>query len=347
MYYSHNEIFNQGDSLKKTLDYILSMADEIRDFFGKDDYDEIVFIACGSSNWLSLSAAETFSEKLKIRCQAVTGGEIVMHPELYQDRYSKPLIIAPTRSGSTSETLTALDFLKKHYGCRVLAITAYPDPPVAKHTDLLLNISWSNETSICQTRSFCNLYLASILMAALVSGDNALESDLAAYISTFPVLSRQTGDLMNTLFTSVASPGNLIVLGQGKLYGLACEGAYISIEMAQAPSWSFRTLEFRHGPIVLLDETFLVVVLSDGPSDNKFESGIIADIKANKSKVLVVSPQESFPEADYQLTFGRSCNTEVTGLAGSLVTQAIAYYRALQRKVDPDNPKDLVPWIKI
>jgi fructoselysine-6-P-deglycase FrlB-like protein len=117
--------------------------------------------------------------------------------------------------------------------------------------------------------------------------------------------------------------------------------------MAQFAAHSFYTLEFRHGPVVLLDEYSLVVIYSDGRIDKKFEDGIIADIQANNSKVLVVSPEDSFHNADYRLTIDRRCSTEVTGLYGSLVTQAIAYYKAIDLNVNPDNPKDLVPWIKI
>ena len=117
--------------------------------------------------------------------------------------------------------------------------------------------------------------------------------------------------------------------------------------MAQFAAHSFYTLEFRHGPVVLLDEYSLVVIYSDGRIDKKFEAGIIADIQANKSKVLVVSPEDSFHNADYRLTIGRRCSTEVAGLYGSLVTQAIAYYKAIDLNVNPDNPKDLVPWIRI
>jgi fructoselysine-6-P-deglycase FrlB-like protein len=347
MYLSYDEIFNQDDSLKQTFSYVLSMTEEIRDFFSRYDYDEIVFVACGSSYWLSLSAAETFTEKLKIRCQAVTSGEIVMNPELHKDRYSKPLVIAPTRSGSTSETLAALEFMRTNNTCRVLAVTAYPGPPVAGYADLLLNISWANETSICQTRSFSNLYLVCVMMAAIVSGDQALLTDISEYLTGFSFLRMQTEDLVKNLIPGRTEIRRLIILGHGKLFGLVCEGAYISIEMAQFAAHSFYTLEFRHGPIVLLDEYSLVVVFSDGRIDKKFEAGMIADIQANNSKVLVVSPEDSFPDADYRLTIGRPCSTEVTGLFGSLVTQALAYYKALDRKVNPDNPKDLVPWIKI
>lgn len=346
MYHSHQEIFTQGESLKQSLNYILSKKEEIKAFFQTTAYDEIVFVACGSSYWLSLSAVETFFEKLHIRCSAVTSGDIVMNPESYKHRYSKPLIIAPSRSGSTTETLTALKFLKSHYPCPVLSIVEYENAPLTNYSELSLHIPWANETSVCQTRSFSNLYLVCILMAGIVAEDQVLLADIWEYISTFEKLSQRTERFVKSLIGDHADVKGLITLGNGKLYGVMCEGAYITVEMAQAPAHFFYTLEFRHGPIVLLDETYLVVLFSAG-NQTELEEKLITDIQAKGAKVLVISAEINSRNADYTLSLGKNTSVEVVGLYASFVTQAIAHYKALQLNVNPDSPKDLVPWISI
>lgn len=346
MYQSHQEIFNQDESLKKSLDYVLTRQNDLSEFFSATDYDEILFVACGSSYWLSLSALETFSEKFGIRCSAVTSGDVLMNPAQYIKRYSKPLIIAPSRSGNTSETLKAVDFLKKIYQGRVLGIVEYENAKLNQHSDLLLEIPWANETSVCQTRSFSNLYLVCIAIAAVVKDDQNLISDITDYLFSFPALSEYTEQFIKNLFSDHGNLPGLITLGNGKLFGLICEGAYITVEMAQAPAHFFYTLEFRHGPIVLLDESYLVVLSSDG-SQNELEQNLIADIKAKGAKVLVIAADYNLSNADFILSLNKKYSTEIIGLYVSFVTQAIAYYKALILEVNPDKPKDLVPWIAI
>jgi len=53
----------------------------------------------------------TFQMNTGIRAFAVTSGDVVMHPEFYRKAYRKPLIIAPSRSGNTTETRLALKFI--------------------------------------------------------------------------------------------------------------------------------------------------------------------------------------------------------------------------------------------
>ncbi len=45
MYESYQEIYKQGESLRKSFDYVLSRQEEIKDFFKTSDFDEIVFVA--------------------------------------------------------------------------------------------------------------------------------------------------------------------------------------------------------------------------------------------------------------------------------------------------------------
>lgn len=57
----------------------------------------------------------TLQERLGKRCSALKSGDIVMNKDYYGKTYKKPLVIGPSRSGSTSETLMALEFFRNNY----------------------------------------------------------------------------------------------------------------------------------------------------------------------------------------------------------------------------------------
>ena len=346
MYESYNEVFHQGEILTKTYEYILSKQEAITDFIRENSFDEVVFVACGSSYWLSTSACMTLQEKLGKRCSAVSSGDVVMNPEYYKKAYRNPMIIAPSRSGSTSETLIALELFRKTYGSKVISIVEYTDAPIGAFTDLLLEIPWANEISVCQTRSFSSLYLACIIIAAIVACDTVLLQDLQKYLTASKQHSEQAESLIRTIIAEFPGWKSLVTIGSGKQFGVSCEGAYICIEMAQFPSNYYATLELRHGPIVMLDESYLVCVFSNEAA-RSYEENMAEDSQKKKARVAAITAEDNFSHADYCFNLGHKACPEVVALYGIMVMQGFAHLKAVDMGIDPDNPRELVPWIRI
>ncbi len=345
MYQSYHEIFGQGGALSETYRYIGVQEETIRRFFAPDDYEEIVFVACGSSYWGALSVSMTMQSRTGRRCFAVKSGEILLNPPLFQHAYRRPLVIAPSRSGATEETLRAIRFLKQTYGCRVLAIAEYPQSPLQGLADLTLLLPWANEDSVCQTRSFSCLYLAQILISALLGG-SPLAGAVEDYLQRFPQLSAHTDAGVKALVD--ANPGcrRLTVLGSGVQYGVAIEGAYIGVEMAQFPASYYSLLEYRHGPVVTAGSDCLLAVFSRA-AGRDYEIQMAAEAAAQGCQILAVVDQGPFGGADYTFSLGCRAPDEIIALYGVFVLQAFAYYKAVALGLNPDQPGNLVPFITL
>ncbi|HHW47756.1 MAG TPA: SIS domain-containing protein [Clostridiaceae bacterium] len=347
MHNSYKEIFGQGATLSRTYEYMTSKREEIVKFINEYKPGEIVFIACGSSYWLSLSAALTIQRETGIRCSAVKSGDIVLDPACYARAYSRPLVIAPSRSGRTTETLIAVEKMKEWYKCPVITLTEYEECPILNLSDLKLEIPWVNEISICQTRSFSNLYMSCIMIAAFLSDNNKILTDIKHYIDSFDKLSAKAEDIVKKIIREdFPDYKKLVVLGSGCQYGVACEGAYIVIEMAEFLSSYFGVLEYRHGPIVTADKDTLVALFSNG-DENRHECKMLVEIRQNGSKVLALSANKQYNEADWNLSMGMDVGHETAALYGIMVMQGMAYYKALERGVNPDSPGELVPFIEL
>jgi glutamine---fructose-6-phosphate transaminase (isomerizing) len=346
MHHSYSEIFQQHESLGKTMDHVLANKAGIIRFFETTPHDEIVFIACGSSYWSSVSSAMTFSEQTGIRCTAVKSGDVVLNPDYYRKLFKKPLVIAPSRSGSTSETLIAIDLFKQWHASPVLCLVGYENAPMVPVSDFALEMNWINETSVCQTRAFSSLYLAMVLVAGLLGKDERLVQGLREYVTNFPTIAPKIGDQVKQLTDGFPDYKALVVVANGKQYGVAIEGAYINVEMAQFPSHYYGTLELRHGPIVMLNSDYLTFVCcKDQPND--YEVGLLPEIKRTGGRSAVIASGGDCPQADYCFSYGREVPQEVASLFAVFVLQALAYHKAVQLGYDPDQPKELVQWIKI
>ncbi len=346
MYHSHDEIFRQGTALRQTHAAVTAQADAVLEMFEEARSGEIVMVACGSSYWLSMSACMTIQEKTGIRCTAVKSGDIVMNPEYYRGAFKKPLVLAPSRSGNTTETLLAVKMFKECYGSKVLGLVEYPDASILPMCDACIRLPWANETSVCQTRSFSNLYYAIVLMAAIVGNDSDLEKDLLCYSCE----ADQLADLVEPQIRKWVDvfPGwtHTVGLGNGKLYGVCVEGVYIGIEMAQFPGNYYGLLEYRHGPIVTAGDHTLTFILSGG-NGRGLEEKMAAEIRLKEAKVISISDEAPLNNSDDGFVMGRKATPEAIALFGVMVMQGFAYWKAIELGIDPDNPKDLVSFITL
>ena len=354
-HFSHEEIHSQYISLSQTLDYMLDNKTKIADFFSCSSSSscsnagDVVFVACGSSYWMSLSAHKTMKLKTNRRSYAVKAAEVVLCPEEFDGIYDNPVFVCPSRSGRTKELLDAVDILKAMYpSSRVLSIVEYTDNHLDAKSDLALNISWANEQSVCQTRSFSSLYTACITMAAIIGGDEAFIGNLREYLKNAPDLYAKHEAAVQEI-ADASKIKSLVALGSGLQYGLVVEGAYIVIEMAQFDSNYYQLLEYRHGPIVTAKPGTAVFICSGGTDKHAaHERKIAEEARAAGAKVYVVALSESKAHwADYAFSLhgGYAKEKEIIALHFIFVMQSFAYYFALSHGADPDSPGNLVPFI--
>lgn len=346
MYKAYNEIFTQDEVLKQTFEYVKGERQALLDFIRESGAKEIVFVACGSSYWMSLSASRTLQKLTHIPCWAIKSGDVVFDEKYYENMFEKPLFITPSRSGKTSETLRAIAYLKEQYQAEVLAIVEYGDNELQKYADYVLFLPWANEESVCQTRSFSCLYLTCVMIAAFLAEDEELLKEIYEYLEEFKDFRKKAEETAKCAVEDMKEHKSVICLATGVQYGVAIEGAYISVEMAQFQGSYYGLLEFRHGPIVMAGEHDLVAIFSAGVH-KELEEDMAEEIRRTGAKVLVIGAQETFKNADYSVSMNRKMRAEVTALLGIFTMQAYAYYQACVLGRNPDQPKELVPFIEI
>ena len=342
-YLSYHEIHKQYESLEKTLAYISSMAEAIRDFFepGRD----ILFVACGSSYWMSLSAHLTVKLKTGRRTAALKAGDIVTCPQEMIGGFNDPIVICPSRSGRTSEVLMSIRLLGEQYpNLKVLSIIEYADSPLEKLSDLTLHLEWANEVSVCQTRSFSNLYLASVLIAAIIGDDRQLFDDFADYLQHAPILFEQHEAAIERL-VSDGNPQAMVSLGCGRQYGVCIEGAYIVTEMAEFSTNYYQLLEYRHGPIVTAAPGTYVFILSAAGAE-AFEMAMAHEAEQAGAVIVVVSASP-VPYGQIALCLDHHYPKEIVALHYVFCMQSVAFHYSVRRGKNPDRPGNLVPFIEL
>jgi glucosamine--fructose-6-phosphate aminotransferase (isomerizing) len=334
------EIQTQPDAWAAVLGAAREGAQAWETFFAKSAGDLTLFFGCGSTHYLSLTAASVFQT---LAGQAARGGpaaELFLFPETWIPADSEIRGIAVSRSGTTTETIRAVDHLTKTYNAQIGVVTCYDNTPLADRSAITLISPEGHEESVAQTRSFSSMLLGSLGLAAMAGKQAELLENLAALPSLGERLMGRYQPLAQSLGEDL-DISQVFFLGSGPRYGLACEAMLKLKEMSLTTSEAYHFLEFRHGPKSMVDEKTLVVgLLSERAQDA--EVAVLREMKDLGATVLVLTEVgDNLGWADHVVCF-ESDLPDLARLPLYLpILQLLAYYRSVGKGLDPDAPRHL------
>jgi glucosamine--fructose-6-phosphate aminotransferase (isomerizing) len=327
------EIKSQTDAWAQALDVIraASLPDA-------EKYEQVIFTGCGSTYYLSLAAAALYQELTGRAARAVPGGELLLNSQTVVRDNIPHLLVAISRSGTTTETVKAVEKFKKENRGDVVVISNY-DEVLSRLADVNIVIDKGQEESVAQTRSFASMFVAMTAMCARMAG----RDDLVDAMSALP----EAGQRLMRDFEPVAreigenlSFDRFYFLGSGIRYGLACEGNLKMKEMTLTHSEPFHSLEFRHGPMSMVNENAVVVgMLSD--ANRAHEAMVLSEMKMLGGTVT------SLGESDADISFKSQTPEQVRGVLYLPVLQLMAFYRSIAKGLNPDRPANLTAVVKL
>lgn len=77
-----------------------------------ESYEQVIFTGCGSTYYLSLAASALYQELTGRAARAIPGGELLLNSQIILTN-QKTLLVAVSRSGTTTETVKAVEKFKK------------------------------------------------------------------------------------------------------------------------------------------------------------------------------------------------------------------------------------------
>lgn len=125
------EILSQIHAWTEAIQIVEQQQSNIADF-QLTDYDLIIYIGCGSTFYLSLSAAAIMQTLTGINARAVPSSEILLSPLTIFPTDKRVALCAVSRSGTTTETVQAVEkFISLDLG-KVIVITNGIDTPFSQ-----------------------------------------------------------------------------------------------------------------------------------------------------------------------------------------------------------------------
>ena len=343
MYLTEREIFSQYDALRKTYDYITARAQEIKAVYQKHQPRSLTFIGSGSGYCLCQSAETSTKMRLGLAANALAAGDLLVNFEHYKGLLEGSMLIAPSRSGGTSEVVLAVGKAMA-MGVPVIGISAKEGSPLSYRADLVLEIPWAFDESVCQTRTVTNLYTANLLLIAIWADDHQLLAEIDRAIQSGPAFMERYAPLAQEVAQEEWE--SVVVLADSELDGIASEAAIAFVEIPQVHANYYHVLDVRHGPMVLIGEKTLVIAALS-PEDAELQKDLIKDLKDKGAKVLTVSQAGTAWGADWEVEIPQYANFAVAGIPFIFLPQSVGFYKALNKGLNPDVPAGLAPMIDL
>lgn len=337
-YATYREIIHQPQALAAALRAVREQVQPLRTLWQTQVYQQVLFTGCGSTYYLSLAAASVFQHLTGISARGVPAGELLVTPQDFV-LSGAVLLIAVSRSGTTTETLRSVHAFREVRGGSVITITCQPDNKLSTLGDVNILIPEAQEQSIAQTQAFSAMWLASCALSAVLSQ----RQDLLDELEKVPELSHRIIETAQEKIQSLGGTNTvdrIYFLGSGLRYGLACEGSLKMKEMSLTHSEPFHFLEFRHGPKSMVTASTLIVALL-GDDHQQYEMNVLRDLRAIGARVLVLG-NRPVGVLDI-LTFAFDSTLSEIGYSTLYLPplQLLALGRALAKGHNPDQPRNL------
>lgn len=230
-----------------------------------------VVVGCGTSYYLAQSIACALNEA-GYQAVGVPGSEWTLRPRTYLGR-DTPHVIALSRSGESTETVQAAIDSRKQ-GWEVTAITCEAQSSLPKNADNMLFSQTHPVEGIVMTSSASLMLLMGLRLAGYTYGETEIRAAEELVLGA--------GD---KLASAIPGRSHFVVLGGGALFGVAQEGALKLQEMSLSYAQSFHPMEYRHGPMSLVDERTLIVMLYH-PDSLAEETKLTNEMRSKGAKVI-------------------------------------------------------------
>lgn len=314
----------------------------------------ICLVACGTAYYAGLVGKYYIEKLAKIPVEVDLASEFRYRSPILD---SHTLVIAISQSGETADTLAAMKYAKTE-GAMTMGIVNVKGSAITRLVDGTLYIHAGPEISVASTKAFIAM-LAALNVLALHLGhvrQVLAAPELQSYIKELKRLPRvmeetiaQVRPQAEVLATRLLRYHHCLYLGRGINYPIALEGALKMKEISYIHAEGYAAGELKHGPIALIDN--MMPVISIVTKSQAYEKVIsnLQEVKAREAMIIAIATQGD--------THIRGVADEVlevpdvpellSPVINVLPLQLLAYYVALKRGYDVDQPRNLAKSVTV
>jgi glutamine---fructose-6-phosphate transaminase (isomerizing) len=353
------EIFEQPQTIENTMRGRLMLDDGDAKLGGIDlppekllEADQIIITACGTSWHAGLIGEQLIEEFARIPVEVEYASEFRYRNAVVTP---KTIAIVISQSGETADTLAALREAKNR-GATTIGIVNVVGSTISRETDCGMFTHAGPEIGVASTKAFTSQVVALALFTLKLARMRGLSvvkgREIADALHKLPGQIQQILDRaseIETLAEEFKRAPNFLYLGRGYNFPTALEGALKLKEISYIHAEGYPAAEMKHGPIALIDEMMPVVFVA--PHDSVFEKLVsnVQEVKARRGTVIAITTRDEPAlegKVDYEFRIPETIE-ELTPVLAVIPLQLLAYYIAVKRGANVDQPRNLAKSVTV
>ncbi len=317
------------------------------------EISNIVIVACGTAYHAGMVGKYLIEKLAKVPVWVDLSSEF---------RYRSPLIgkhtlvIAISQSGETADTLAAVREAKAK-GAKIISICNVVGSSLARESHGVLYTHAGPEIGVASTKAYTAqlgmLYLLALKLGATRKTlATKLSHQLIKNLKSIPALMNyilKNKNIIAKIARANSHFGCFLFLGRNINFPSALEGALKLKEISYIPAEGYAAGEMKHGPIALIDEYRAVVCIT--PQSEIYDKMIsnMQEIRSRKGKIIAIATDgnQEIKQHAHNVIYVPQTNDLLTPLLAVLPLQLIAYYIAVKRGCDVDQPRNLAKSVTV
>ena len=315
--------------------------------------NRVLLLACGSSFNAGLIGKRVIEEWVRVPAEAIIASEF---------RYASPVIddqtlaILITQSGETADTLASMR-LAISAGAQTLALTNTIGSSITRGATTVVNLHVGPEIGVVASKTFS----AQVLLLELIALDWAQRrgtldaarvAEIARQMAELP--DRVEGAMgldnqMRALAEKIWTRRSIFFFGRGFGYPTALEGALKLKEISYLHAEGYPAGELKHGPIAMLDPEIPVIAIATHSAALEKVVSNIQEVRARSAPVIALATEGDAGIAQHaqDVIYLPRVAEEFAPVVAVVPLQLLAYYVALKRGCDVDQPRNLAKSVTV
>ncbi len=358
-HYMLKEIHEQARAVRDTFNG--RMFEESGEIFFNDlqftpaewaKFKRVHIVACGTSWHSGLVGKFLLENAARIPIEVDYGSEYRYRDPIVDEN---TLVIGVTQSGETADTIAGMQEARAK-GAKLVTICNVIGSAATRMSDGVIYTNAGPEIGVASTKAFTTQLTAFYLLSLYIRqlrGEN--KDDIRYAMHELSVIPHKIETLLKQekhiekLANKYHNSQDFLFLGRGVHYPIALEGALKLKEISYIHAEGYPSGEMKHGPIALIDENMpIVAIATHTPVYDKAISNL-QEAKARDGKLIIICDEgddevkkmaDDFIEIPWTIE-------PLQPILTVIPMQLLAYYVALRRGCDVDQPRNLAKSVTV
>jgi len=332
-HYYLKEIHDQPSSLRRRFMGDQSQITEAKKILAQAK--NVYAIGCGTAYYSMLLSTYLLSLHNNIQATAIPANEFATFVHLLGP---DSVVMVASQSGETIDAIEVIR-LSKFRGAKTIGLINVLGSTLSREVDLCISLSAGIEKAVVSSKAFSNMLCSIYLIAG-----HQHELEITATSIRALLESKFLVKQLKNLARQLASHHSLFVIGRGINYPLALEGALKLKEISYLHAEGLAGGELKHGVIALIERGTPVFVIVGNDVEKSSIISSAMELKARGAWIIGLSPTKEMVFDDWIQVPDLPITSPLVNI---IPFQLLGYYLALEKKLDPDMPRNLAKSVTV